>query len=179
MPATEPDCLFKGDKFERCVRKCIVFPADGSATRIAHMIVETVTATEDISALCLHSRCVDLTSTFGAEHRDLKTRALVVRVPGALAYVLFYNRSLRLPVNLNVANLVGVTPWHLKNKKRMFWRGDIVVMKVQPESETMDFMVQALDADLSDLGSLEEVLRVKYREGFLEQELYGDEMQCD
>lgn len=143
------------------------------------MIIETVTATEDISALCMYSRCVDLTGTFGAEHRNLKTRSLVLTVPGALAYLFFYNRSLRLPINLNVANLVGVTPSHLRTKKRMFWRGDIVVMKVRSESEAMDFMVEALDADLSELGSLEDVLRIKHQEGFLEQDLHSDEMQCE
>ncbi len=51
MPAAELECLFIGDKFERCVRQCIVFPADGAATRIAHMIVETVTTTQEITAL--------------------------------------------------------------------------------------------------------------------------------
>ena len=182
MPATEPKCLFIGDKFERCVRQCIVFPADGLATRIEHMIVETVTTTQDISALRLHSRCVDLTSTFGAEHRDLKTRVVVLSITHAgdtHAYLFYYNRSLRLPINLNVAELVGVSSSHLKTKKHVFWRGDIVVMKVKPESETIDFIVKPLDADLSELGTLEEFLRTKHREGYLAQELHGDEMQCE
>ncbi len=61
----------------------------------------------------------------------------------------------------------------------MFWRGDIVVMKVKQESEAMNSMVKALDADLSELGTLEEFLRTKHREGFLAQELNSDEMRCE
>ena len=41
------------------------------------MIVETVTAAEDIAALRVFNRCVDLTSTYGGEHRNLQTRIIV------------------------------------------------------------------------------------------------------
>lgn len=184
MPATatNPECIFEGDKFEKYLRKCIVFPADGSATQTKLMVVETMTIAQDITALRLYSRCVDLSSTFGAEHRNLQTRAtpLSVSVSNiAHAYLFFYNCSLRLPINLNVAELVGVSASHLKTKKRLFWRGNIVVMKVQRMPELYGYSrVEPLDADLSALGALEELLRVKHQEGFLEQELYYEEMRC-
>ncbi len=107
---------------------------------------------------------------------------MVLSVPHAgetHAYIFYYNRSLRLPINLNIAELVGVSPMQLKTKKRMFWRGDIVVMKVKQESERMILWVSALDADLSELATLKEFLQTKHREGFLAQELHGDEMQCE
>ena len=65
MPA-EP--LFVNDKLEILVRKCIIFPADGSETGIVHMVARTVTV-EDISPLTLYSCCVDMTSTFGDDYR--------------------------------------------------------------------------------------------------------------
>ncbi len=145
MPSTQAsrcECLIAGDKFERCVRSCIIFPADGSAAHTAHMIVETVTTAEDVSALRTFSRCVDLTSTYGAEHRNLQTRIMVLVHPETIdnpAYIIFCNRSVRLPVNLSISKLVGVTPALLKNKKRMFWRGDAVAMKVKWTGKKMGY----------------------------------------
>ncbi len=137
MPSTQAswrECLVADDKFERCVRECIIFPADGSETRTSPMIVETVTSAEDIEALRVFNRCVDLTSTYGAEHRNWQTRIMVYNEPNTRcnpAYIIFCNRSVRLPINLTIAKLAGVTPSILKNKKRMFWRGDVVAMKVK------------------------------------------------
>lgn len=65
MPA-EP--AFLDDKLETLVRKCIVFPADGSATRLDLMVARTVTE-DDISPMRLFNRCVDMTSTFGDSYR--------------------------------------------------------------------------------------------------------------
>jgi hypothetical protein len=177
MPA-QP--FFLDDKLENLVRKCIVFPADGSETCIVDMITRTVTCDDEITSLTLHNRCVDMASTFGDECR--KTRVMVYQ--GARdgvhsTYLFFYNLSPNLPINLNVAHLIGVTPSHLKTKKRLFWRGDLVVMKVQPESERVNFIVKSLDADLFELKPLEEFLQEKYQEGFLDLGLYYDERDCE
>jgi hypothetical protein len=156
MPAQSK---FLNDKLETLVRKCIVFPANGSETRIVHMIARTVTDEDDMLALC-HNRCVDLASTFGDYYR--KTRFMVhTGTPEGTqsTYIFYYNLSPDLPINLNVAHTIGVTPSHLKTNNRLFWRGDVVVMKVKPESEQIDFIVESLDADLSELSHLEEFLR--------------------
>ncbi|KAF8961357.1 hypothetical protein BDZ97DRAFT_1828877 [Flammula alnicola] len=176
MPA-EP--AFLNDKLESLVRKCIVFPADGSETRIVHMIARTVTL-EDISSLTCHSRCVDMASTFGDNYR--KTRVMThqsARDGVQSTYLLFYNLSLNLPINLNVAHVIGVTPSHLKTRKRLFWRGDIVAMKVQPQSGQIDFIVESLDANLFELGPLEEFLRKGYQEEVLERDLHYEELIWD
>jgi hypothetical protein len=176
MPA-EP--AFLNDKLESLVRKCIVFPANGSETCLVPMVARTVTLEDDITSLRLHSRCVDMASTFGDEYRktqvmDHKSISNGIQI----TYLFFYNLSSNLPINLNVAHVIGVTPSHLKTKKRLFWRGDVVVMKVQPESERFDWIVESLDADLSELRSLEEFLREVYRKGVLESNLDFDEDQC-
>ena len=174
--------LFLGDKLEILARKCIVFPASGSETHIAHMVARTVT-TDDISSLVLYSRCVDMTSTFGDDYRN--TRSMVYKIARdsgvQSTYLIFYNLSPNLPINLNVAHVVGVTPSDLKTRKRLFWRGDVVAMKVQPRAEPLDrydFIVESLDADLSELSPLEEFLREKYQVGFLEGLVEEDELFC-
>ena len=172
--------VFLNDRLETLVRKCIVFPANGSETCIVPMVARTVTIDDDITSLRLHSRCVDMASTFGGEYR--KTQVTVHKSTSEngiqITHLFFYNLSPNLPINLNVAHVIGVTPSHLKTKKRLFWRGDVVVMKVQPESEQVDFMVESLDADLSELRPLEEFLRERYRKGGLESNLDFDEQQC-
>jgi len=176
MPA-EP--RFIDDKLEILVRKCIVFPADGSETRLVHMVTRTVTL-EDISPLGGYSRCVDMASTFGDEYRKIRVLAHKISRDGVQSvYLFFYNLSPNLPINLNVARVIGVTPSHLKNKKQLFWRGDVVAMKVQPESEMIYFMVETLDAGLFDLNPLEEVFRQEYQDGSLERLLYFLEQQCE
>lgn len=146
------------------------------------MVVETTTITMDNTSLRLYSRCVNLNSTFGEEHRDAQTLATPLGVSvasGEHAYLLFYNCSLRLPINLNVAGLVGVSSSYLETKKRLFWRGDIVAMKIRRMPIPHEYArVEPLDADLSTLWALEEAFRVKHHEGFLEQELYYEEMKC-
>jgi len=154
MPAKP---VFLNDKLETLVRKCIVFPADGSETRIVHMIARTVTNEDDIPSLKIHSRCIDLASTFGDDYR--KTQVMVHKgatdsTQSTYMYLLFYNLSPNLPINLNIAHVIGVTPSYLTTKKRLFWRGDVVAMKVKPESEQIDFIVESLDADLFDLSRL-------------------------
>ena len=173
--------LFHGDKLEILARKCIVFPAGGSETHIAHMVARTVTTDDsDITSLAMYSRCVDLTSTFGDDYR--KTQSMVQKITRdsgvQSTYLIFYNLSPNLPINLNVAHVVGVTPSDLKSRKRLFWRGDVVAMKVQPHSEPDDFMVESLDADLSELRPLEEFLREKYQVGFLEGLVQQYEVFC-
>ena len=125
MPSTQAswrECLVEDDIFERCVRKCIIFPADGSETRTAHMIVETVTAAEDIEALRIFNRCVDLTSTYGAEHRNLQTRIMWYNEPNTEyhpAYIIFCNRSVRLPINLAIAKVGWIYAITLKKTRNV------------------------------------------------------------
>ncbi|KAF9473292.1 hypothetical protein BDN70DRAFT_925241 [Pholiota conissans] len=171
-----PEPLFKDDKFERLFRKCIVFPAYGSRTRLADMIVRTVTV-DDITSLQMHSRCIDITTTFGESAR--KTRVMTHQAARGRMYIFFYNMSSNLPLNLNIARMIGVTQSGLKAEKRLFWRGDVVAMLAQPESERFNFVVESLDADLSELNSLEEFFREKYFEGFLERALQLEEEQWD
>jgi len=182
--------FFRGDKLETLVRQCILFPADGSGTRIVHMVARTVTV-EDIASLSSYSRCVDMSNTFGDEYR--KTRVMAWRRKDLRNYgddgventgdyyLFFYNLSPKLPVNLNIANKIGATLAYLKYKKRLFWRGDVVVMKVRPEVavERLHFIVESMDADLTELGALEECLWKVYLEGGLERLLRVDELQCE
>ena len=124
-------------------------------------------------------RCVDMASTFGDEYR--KSKVVAHKCPSSgiqITYLFFYNLSLNLPINLNVAHVVGVTLSHLKTRKRLFWRGDVVVMRVQPESERFNWIVESSDADLSELRPLEEFFREMYRKGVLESNLDFDEHQC-
>ena len=170
---------FTNDKVEFLVRRCIVFPADGSETRIVHMVARTVIV-GDIPPLRLYSRCVDMASTFGDEYRKTEvTRHKIARDGDESTYLFFYNLSPNLPVNLNVAHVIGVTPSHLKTRKRLFWRGDVVAMKVQPESEKINFIVESLDANPFDLKALEEFFRESYQEGRLEQLLQRTEWLCE
>lgn len=142
------------------------------------MVTRTVT-TEDIDSLCLKAlnsnRCVDMASTFGDDY--CKMEAIVHEsTRDESAYLFFYNLSLNLPINLNVAPVIGITPSHLKIKKRLFWRGDVVVMKARLLSEQL---VESLDADLSELESLEQFFRTAYQEGDLERRLDYKELHCE
>jgi hypothetical protein len=171
--------MFRNDILESLVRKCIVFPADGSETRIVHMIARTVTDKDDIPCLWLHSRCVDLASTFGTDHRKMMVMVDKGARGGGSTYLVFYNLSPNLPINLNVARVIGVTPSHLKTRKRLFWRGDVVALKVKPESEQFHFIIESLEADLFELSRLEEFLREEYWEGKFECLLQRREEECE
>jgi len=167
------------DKFETLVRKCIVFPADDSQTRIVHMLAQTV-AVEDITSLGSHSRYFDMISTFGASYRTTRVMAHRSALDGLqITYLFFYNLSPNLPININIANIIGETPSDLDKKKRLFWRGDVVAMKVQPKGEQLNFHVESLDADLFELRPLEEFLREFYQEGVHECVLRDNEHRCE
>jgi hypothetical protein len=168
--------VFRNDKLEDLVRKCIVFPADGSETRTVDMITRTVIG-KDITS---YSRCLDMTRIFGDDCRKMRVMPHRSAWDGVQStYLFFYNLSPNLPVNLNVTHVTGVTPSYLKTKKRLFWRGDVVAMKVQPESERIDFIIESMDADLLELGFLEEFLREKYQEGAFERLLHNNEIECE
>ena len=177
MPAKP---AFRNDKLEILVRKCIVFPADGSETRLEPMIARTVTV-DDISGIRLYNRCVDMTSTFGDCYRKTQVTHYQTTEDGVHStYLLFYNLSPKLPINLNIARVIGVTPPQLQTKKRLFWRGDVFAMKVQPESESkFIIMVKSLDADLLELRSPEKFFLDLYQRGALESALDSDECECE
>ena len=177
MPA-QP--AFPNDHLETLVRRCIVFPADGSETRLEPMITRTVTV-DDTPSINMFNRCVDMTSTFGDSYRKMLVAALEIsQDAGGIQYLLFYNLSLNLPINLNIARVIGVTPPQLQTKKRLFWRGDVVAMKVRPESKERSFMFKSLDADLLELkSSVEKFFLYGYRDCILESNLDSDERTCE
>ena len=176
MPA-EP--AFLDDQLETLIRRCIVFPADGSETHIDLMIARTATE-DDISSMRVFNRCVDMTSTFGDSYRKTEVSSYETTRDGVQStYLLFYNLSLNLPINLNIARVIGVTPYQLQTEKRLFWRGDVVAMKVQPVSNRLSFMVRSLEADLLELRSLEKIFPDYYRRGVFESQLDSDERRCE
>jgi hypothetical protein len=172
MPANP---AFRNDK----VRKCIVFPAHGSETRRDRMITRAVTE-GDTSSMKLFNRCVDVTSKFGDSYPKTQVASYQTTRNGVQStYLLFYNLSLNLPINLNIARVIGVTPPQLQTTKRLFWRGDVVAMKVRPVSKEHSFMVKSLDADLLELRSLEKLFPDYFQKGVLESELDFDEHTCE
>ena len=175
MPAV---AYYRDDTLESLIRKCIVFPADGSETRLVHMIARTVTQ-DDPTNLCSYNRCVEMATTFGGDFRKVRVMAHRTGQDVQSTYLFFYNLSPNLPINLTIARVIGVTPSHLKNKKYLFWRGDVVAMKVQPKSEQIHFLVQCLDADLFELGPLEEFLRETYLKGVFGLLLHNMECECE
>lgn len=176
------------DELENLVRKCIVFPADSSETCIVPMIAQTVTV-DDIASLKSYNRCVDMSSVFCGLNSDDYRKSQVIGYRSALrnsdgapqsAYLFFYNLSSNLLVNLNVASIVGITGAYLTFKRHLFWRGDVVALKVQPSpSEKLKFIVESLDADLGELGMLRELFWKNFQEGALERVLGDDELQCE
>ena len=121
---------------ESMVRKRIVFPADGSEPRIVHMLSRTVTV-EDITSLGSCSRCVDMITAFGDSYRMARVMAYRCAPDGVQnTYLFFYNLFPNLSINLNVPNLIGETTSDLEKKKQLFWRGDVVAMKVQSKGNS-------------------------------------------
>ncbi|KAF8626700.1 hypothetical protein AX15_004724 [Amanita polypyramis BW_CC] len=164
--------FFSDDKLETLVLNCVILPADGSRPRIAPMTVRTVT-TDDIASLTSFNRCVDMTGVFGDEYGKTQVVAHKTvrqgRRHAPSIYLFFYNLSPKLPINLSIAHVTGVTSNQLQAEKRTFYTGDIVVMKVQIQSEEISCFVKGLDADLSELRVLENFLRGRYRRGELKR----------
>jgi hypothetical protein len=63
-------------------------------------------------------------------------------------------RHIRALAKASEPPISGVSLSDLKYKKRLFWRGDVVAMKVQPQSEEFDFIVKSQNADLFDSKNL-------------------------
>lgn len=155
---------------------CIIFPADGSEIRRVEITTGDITVGE-ITAMASYGRCTDATSTFNDESR--KARMIMARDSAQGAHLVFYNLSPNLPINLNVARIIGLTSSHLKLKKRLFWRGDVATMKVQPEGEQLNFIVENSDTDLPDLRPLEKFFRRMYQAGAFERLLHEEELKCE
>lgn len=168
--------MFRDDSYIKYTRKCIVFPAEGSEPRIVDMTIRTVIE-NDINNVSLYNRTVDLLGLYGSEYRKLQVRDLSSSkwhaIPGK--YLLYYNMSPKLPLNRCIARIIGVDPNNLESE--LFWRGDVVGMKFEPESEYSP-IVQCYDADASAIVALGDVLVDDYREGKLELGLLLDEGQC-
>jgi hypothetical protein len=121
-----------------------------------------------------------MATTFGDSYRKTRVMAHQSTRDGVQStYLFFYNLSPNLRINRNVANLIGETPSALINRKQLFWRGDVVAMKVQSRSESIDSIVESMDADLSELKPLEEFLRERYQERCFEYLLDDDERKCE
>jgi len=172
--ATEPK--FRDDSYVKYTRKCIVFPAEGSEPRIVDMTIRTVIQ-GDISEVSLYNRTVDLLGLYGSEYRKLHVQDLSLSewraIPGK--YLLYYNMSPKLPLNRCIARIIGVDPNKLGAE--LFWRGDVVGMKFEPESEHSP-IVQCYDADASAIVALGNALVDDYTEGKLERVLSSDKEQC-
>ena len=167
--ALEP--AFIGDSNVTYTRKCIVFPAQKSEPDVVDMTIRTVTE-EDTYRVSSYSRTVDLLGTYGSEYRKARM------YPLSLAhdrYVLYYNMSLRLPLNRCIARLLDLDANNIGSG--LFWRGDAVAMKFERESE-YSYHIDCHDADSSAIGDLEDMLRDAYSEGILEEALSSDEHMC-
>jgi hypothetical protein len=174
--ATEP--MFRDDSYVIHNSKCIVFPAEGSEPRIVDMTIRTVVQ-GDITQVSLYNRTVDLLGLYGSEYRKLRARNLSLSdsewhaIPDK--YLLYYNMSPKLPLNRCIARIIGVDPNKLGSE--LFWRGDVVGMKFEPESKHSP-IVQCYDADASAIVALGDALVDDYREGKLERALSSDEELC-
>ncbi|KIM38616.1 hypothetical protein M413DRAFT_447609 [Hebeloma cylindrosporum] len=95
-------------------------------------------------------------------------------------YLFFYTLRISptLPINLTMANLLGGAS-QVKRRKRLFWRGDIVAMKVNPVLERIENVIESVDADLREVGFLEGWLMARYREGAFQRMLYNLELEWD
>lgn len=165
-----PKPLFRDDPYVSFTRKCLVFPSEGSEPRLVDMPIRTVTH-DDISRICFCNRTVDLAVLYGNEHH--KTR--VWRSPEYVLckYLLYFNMSPKLPVNRCVARIADVDPDGVGS--RLFWRGDVVVMKYEPLDE---IFIDCQNADISLNSDSEDTLRDVYMTGRLEQELNRDKEIC-
>ena len=161
------------------LHRCISFPENGLEAHIVHRIARTLTV-EDLHnhwPVKPYVLCSDMPSTSDSDCR--KVQVMISHGAQHGTYLFFYDLRLDSPINLNVARAIGVTPSQLKLKKRLFWRGDVVAMKVKAVSGLLDRdTVVSLDADISDLRPLEGFLHNQYQEGALEHILHDDELQC-
>jgi hypothetical protein len=165
-----PEPAFLDDSYVRYVRKCLVLPYDGSEPRLVDMTIRTATE-EDISNAKLYNRTVDLLVPYGNEYR--KTRVWPVPEGVLGKHVLYFNMSPKLPLNRCVARIVGVDPDELGS--RLFWRGDVVVMRFESQD---DIYINCQNADISLMSALGVILKDAYMRGHLERELTQDESQC-
>jgi hypothetical protein len=134
------------------------------------MTIRTATQ-DDISIAKLYNRTVDLLVSYGNEYR--KTRAWSVPDDVLGKHVLYFNMSPKLPLNRCVTRIVGVDPDALGS--RLFWRGDVVVMRFESQD---DIYINCQNVDISVTSALEVVLRDAYMNGHLERALSLDESQC-
>lgn len=165
-----PEPAFLDDIYETYIRKCLVLPSDGSEPRLVDMTVRSATQ-DDITNFKLYSRTLDLLVPYGNEYR--KTRVWPVPDVNPGKHLLYFNMSPKLPLNRCVARIVDANPDDLKSK--LFWRGDVVMMKYESQDE---IYINCQNADVSSTDDLEEVLRDAYMTGRLEEELSQSELLC-
>ena len=137
------------------------------------------TLEDDNSWLRCHDRCIDMVSTYGDEYSKLRVAPHEFEQTPNARYLIHYNMSPNLPLNLTVAGVVGSSASDVKADKRLFWRGDVAVLKTRRKIPTLDFVLETLDADEDDFGLLEDVLRKQYQDGMLEKNLQWDEYICE
>lgn len=162
----QPRFIADGDTISYEVHTCIVFTADGSGPQLKAMVTRSV-AMEDNPELGCFDRCVDLATTYGSEVR--KTRSNQI----AKSFLVFYNLSPKLPVNRTLARLVDFSP---NDTPRLFWRGDVVVMKGDLSG---DPHVRCLDASTDDISRVQDFFLDEYSFGHLERDLDRNEFTCE
>ena len=170
-----PTCI--DDSYATYIRKCIVFPAEGSEPRVLDMTIRTLTQEGLANIQVSINRTVDLADQYYAsEYCKMHVMGLGRLEPGHSQYLLSYNMSSKLPLNRCVARIIGINLD--KAGSNLFWRGDVVVMRFEPrgaKDEEFSY-IDCEDADLSVVSRLEERLRDFYNVGSLERNSTWDEM---
>jgi hypothetical protein len=100
-------------------------------------------------------------------------------------HMLYFNRSPKLPPNRCVAHVIGLSPRAVENQtpRRLFWRGDVVVMRFRLEDDSSSdpssaHYIDCLDAHIAVTGRIEDWFREAYRRGTLERAFALEVEQC-
>ncbi|KAJ6455916.1 hypothetical protein C8R47DRAFT_1165893 [Mycena vitilis] len=111
------------DELKSTVNDVLLYPADGGEPRIIPMRLYPPIQDLPAHELHFHEFNLDLRAIYGLEN-IFATRRLCLDSPD---YVMHYNLSPALPINLAMAKMAGVD---LKNlDKRPMWRGDVIMLK--------------------------------------------------
>ncbi|KAG7444056.1 uncharacterized protein BT62DRAFT_921348 [Guyanagaster necrorhizus] len=116
--------------------KVLLFPVNGDQPHLVDMVFSEAGAKSHPRGF--YSTAVDLRGLYG-KYTAGYTRLLRFDIqdheePLDGRYHLYYNISPRLPVNHAMARIVGVDP--KRPSSRPMWKGDVVIIKKQPEMES-------------------------------------------
>jgi hypothetical protein len=112
------------------VRKVFIYPANGDEPHITDMTFNEAGAKHRYG---LYTTAVDLRSFYGRHmHATRLERLGVENQPDKRdegEYIVYYNLSPKLPLNLAIAHIVGVDP--RRPGPRLMFRGNVVIVKTQ------------------------------------------------